>query len=206
MLSRLVLLAAVLAATPAFAQRIYNLPAGQYLITGEVRTIGPVITPDGPDVPTPPIVPDQLTDRSKAIKAAAEAATSDPYRDQTAQQLASLYREIAKKVREGAIKDASVVSFAVKYGVDQLLTGKGSSVNDAWKATRAVYDSQMKAAIQNGDNDTKLAALLDEVAVGLDASAPNAPAEFDIAMIIKIIQMIMEILKLIPFNALATIG
>jgi hypothetical protein len=202
MVSRLVLFVAVLAATsPVFAQRVYNLPAGQYLITGEVRTVGPVINPDGPVVP--PVVPDQLTERSKAIKAAAEAATSDPFREQTAQQLAGLYREIAKKVRDGSIKDGSLISFAVKYGTDQLLTGKGSTVSDAWKATRAVYDGQMKTAIQNGATDGKLAGLLDEVAIGLDASAPNAPLDFDIAMIIKIIEMIMEILKLIPFNALA---
>lgn len=196
MVARLVLLVAVLAASTGYAQqRIYNLPAGQYLITGEVRAVGPVISPDGPVDPVLP--PDKLTERSKAIKAAAEAATSDPSREQTAQQLAALYREIAKKVRDGSIKDPSVISFAVKYGVDQLLTGKGSAVTDAWKATRGVYDGQMKTAIQNGDTDAKLAGLLDEVAIGLDASALNGPLDFDIAMILKIIEMILEILSMI---------
>lgn len=194
----------VVPTTAAEKVKIYNLPAGLYMAQGDEIVGVELVGPSVPDVPTPPVNPDQMTDRSKAIKAAAEGATSDPYREQTAQQLASLFREIAKKVRSGEIKDPSVISFAVKYGVDQLLTGKGSTVTDAWKATRAIYNSQMKTAIQNGDNDAKIATLLDEVAIGIDASAPNAPAEFDIMMIIKIIEAIMEILKMIKLDAAVT--
>ena len=192
-----VLIASVLVASTAEAQRVYNLPAGQYLITGEVRAVGPVISPDGPaPTPTPDPTPDALTARAKAIKMAAEKAISDPNREQTATQLAELYRQIAVKVQDKAIVGQELIAMGVKFGTDHLLTGKGSAVMAAWKPMRDVFSVQWAEVLNKGGDDSAYVALLTETADGLQASAPNAEPQIDIAMIMAIIKMILEILAL----------
>lgn len=202
MVARLILILAVMsAASPAFAQRFYNLPAGQYLITGEVRAIGPVISPDGPvpnpqPDPTPNPQPDTLTANAKAIKTAAERATSDPQREQTAMQLSELYRQIAVKVTEKAIVGQEMIALATNFGTNQLLTGKGSVVLTAWQPVRDVFSQQWAAALNKGGSDADYVKVLTDAADGIQASAPNAEPQIDIAMIMAIIKMILEILAL----------
>ena len=197
---RLTLLAVVLAASVvsnASAQKIYNLPAGQYLITGEVRAVGPVISPDGPaPKPDPQPQPDTMSANAKAIKAAAEKATSDPNRETTALQLAELYRMIAGKVTDKSIVGQEMIAFAVKYGTDSLLTGKGSAVTAAWKPVRDVFSTQWAEVLNRGGSDADYAKLLTDAAAGLQASAPNAEPQIDIAMLMAIIKLIMELIAL----------
>lgn len=211
-----ILLALVLAVSAVAAQAadtaIYCGPDGKLLqpgsywsivlhADGSAPTVTKVLTVGNDPLPPTP-TPDQLTDRAKAIKTAAEGVTSDPQRGQTAQQLAELYRQLAAKVKSGDITGQSVIAFATKYGTDNLLNGKGTQVLQAWQPVRDVFSTQWAAVINVGGSDAEFAKLLNETAAGLQASAPNEEPQIDIEMILKIIQMIMEILKLIPHAAL----
>lgn len=198
MLRVMLSLAVVLAASIASAaepMRVYKLDAGYYAVQGTGIVRVQIVTPDDP-TPQPDPTPDVLSANSKAIRDAAQKATSDPNRETTALQLAELYRLIAGKVTDKAIVGQEMIAFAVKYGTDQLLTGKGSAVSGAWKPTRDVFSTQWADVLNKGGSDADYAKLLTDAAAGLQASAPNAEPQIDMQMILAIIKLVMELIAL----------
>jgi hypothetical protein len=175
------ILATVLAASPAFAQRVYDLPAGQYLITGEVRAIGPVISPDGPVVPppvdpvVPPVVP--VPQFSKSVTdAVGKIAVSDK-RHESALKLTATYQMLGGQVKDGKIHPTNAVAAAdmicpIALGSDgKTWAGVFTVVNTAVgkagtpEATAAVFDaaatailSTVPAAGDGSDEDMQQAA------------------------------------------------
>jgi len=134
---------------------------------------GVVLVGPGPTPPPVPPVPVTLTERAKAIKAAADKVTGDPDREGTAQSLAFLYRETAKAARNSTSADTSVVTNAVSQMSDLALSKLGANVKLAWQPVRDVLGAQFVAATQEGKSMKDFAALLDEAASGLEASAPK---------------------------------
>lgn len=103
---RVMLLAAFLAASVAQAASpaIYDLPAGKYLITGEVRAIGPVIVPGGPVVPpvdpvdpVDPVVPD---DAAKLTTDLINAMPASDTRHKNAIKFAGTLKLLADTAKE----------------------------------------------------------------------------------------------------------
>lgn len=181
------------AAVLAAELNVWRLPAGLYSVQdGKIVRVNELTLDPSP---TPDPVPSALTARAKAIKQAAEKVTADPSREETAGQLVTLYVEIAKKAKAGDIKTQEMIAFAVKYGTDSLLNGKGTKVKQAWQPVRDLFSDQWAAVLQEGGSDADYAKLLNEAADGLNASAPNKKA-IDIAMIMAIIKMIMEIIAM----------
>lgn len=150
-------------------------------------------TPTPAPVPTP--TPSPLTDRAKAIKTAAEKVAGDPGRDTTAKGLAELYRQVATLARTpGAVTNSTTLKDGLRKGTDIFLDTRG--VKAQWQPVRdevgvyfTVLDAKQPAA-SLGD----YAALLDEAASGLDASAPNR--QIDPEMLKFIIQLIIQIIAL----------
>lgn len=141
---------------------------------------GPIIPPE----PTP------LTARGKAIQAAAEKVT-DPNREDTAQALAMLYRELGKQVRIGKIADVQSLQTAVKMGGDMLLTGKTAP----WQPVRDLLSTQWAGVTAQGGKVADYGVLLEEAANGLDASAPSKAIKPEtLALILKIIEIVMALL------------
>lgn len=157
-----------------------NLPHGTYILripetgpatveaAGTVTLVGPSPPPPGPG-PTP-----ALSDRAKAIKAAADKATGDAKRAETAQGLAALYREIASNAKAPAT--AETVSSTTLTMTDFLTLHQASTA--AWAPMREVLRGQLVDAIQKGNNGgpvtvEQLGTLLNEAADGLEASAPK---------------------------------
>lgn len=172
---------------------VWRLDAGLYAVQdGQIVRVREV-TPDSPPVPPQPPAPSKLTDRAKAIKAAADKVptTADPQRESNAQQLALLYREIAKKITEGKIQGQELAAFAVKYGSDSLLAG----VKAVWQPVRDVFSEQWAAVVQEGGDDAAYVKLLNEAADGLNASAPKK--ELDPEKLKRIMEIVLMILELI---------
>jgi len=179
------------AAVEAITVYRINSP-GYYVVQGGQ------IVPFGVQPPEPTPTPDPtLTERAKTIKAAAEKASSDPKREETATQLAELYRQIGAKITDKTITGQEMIQLAIKYGSDQLLTGKGTAVTTAWKQFRDELSSQVAKVLNAGGSDADFSKLLTEVTQGLQASAPNAEPQIDITMIMAIIKAILEILAIL---------
>lgn len=146
----ILILATVLAASTAHAQRVYNLPAGQYLITGEVRAVGPVISPDGPVVPpvvppvTPPVVPPVNEFAGKVTAAVNKIATSDK-RHEAALKLSATYQMLAGQVRDGKIHPASAVQAA-----DLICPIALGSEGKTWANVFAVVNAEVGKAGEAG--------------------------------------------------------
>lgn len=154
-----------------------------------VQPINQIIKLTDP-VPTP--TPDQLTARSLRVRDASKAVTGDADREATAAILAAYYREIATKVKAGEIKGKEQIAFAIKTGCDMLLTSRKASA--PWDPVRSVAAEYWTALAQDGATDADYAKLLDEVAIGLDASHNGQP-QIDMAMIIQIIKLVIELLE-----------
>lgn len=155
------------------------------------------IVGNSPTPPQPPVPGPVLTARAIAVRDSSAKATTDPKRDATAGELGALYGEIAKKVRAKEIVGQSTIAAVVKGTTDMLLTPKGAAVEAAWKPTRDVIAAQWTKLAQEGGKDEDFVKLLEEAADGFNASVKLVQA-IDIQVILKIIQMIMELLKLFP--------
>ena len=173
---------------------------------GEVAGLAPlpIISPNGPAPqpnpnPNPNPQPSDLTDFAKEVRDAALLATTDPDREATAATLAAAFRELAKKVVSGDLTDREMIALATKITITQVLRGKSTAAQNAWGTARAAIGDQFDEIAQAGGSDGDYADCLNEAADGLQASAPNAPLQIDIAMILMIIEMILEILKNLPF-------
>lgn len=154
-------LAVVLAASSAFAQRVYNLPAGQYLITGEVRTIGPVISPDGPVIPPgpDPVVPD---DASKVTADLIKALPASDTRNKNAIKLAGTLKLLADQTKERKLDSEAIV------GVYSPLMA--IAVPDAdWKHIHTAIVAGLKAC----PSPSVCASTLEQYAAGAMSTVPN---------------------------------
>lgn len=152
-----------------------DLPDGIYTlkVVGGVKTLEtaeeiPLNGPPGPG-PTPvPPVPNVLTDFGKAIKAAADKATADPKRSETAAGLAAFYKEWATNAKAPATLET--LSNTTLKGTDLALAF--SNVTEAWKPMRDVLRAQIVDLIQRGRPVEEFGAMLRDAAAGLEASAP----------------------------------
>lgn len=182
-------------------------PAGRYaviqILAGDGQPVVSTVilgsvTPPGPDpVPDPPSP--VLTQRSIAVRDAANKATADANRADTATKLATLYGEVARKVRAGEIKGADSIAFVAKTGADMLISGNTAT----WQPFREVLSNQFAALLQEGGKDADYAKLLDEVSAGLMSSVPRDKfAALDLKQMLELIRMIIDmILKMLPANA-----
>ena len=113
MIRGFLILAAFLAASVAStadAQRVYNLPAGQYLITGEVRAVGPVISPDGPVVPpVDPVVPPVVDDSAKMMAEIIKALPETDGRHQNAIKFAGTLKLLADQAKEKQLSADTII-------------------------------------------------------------------------------------------------
>ncbi len=187
-------------AAPVVAVDVTDLVDGRYVMTirGGAVTVQPLtlLKAGAKPGPVPDDPPGPLSDFSKAVRTAAIAAVGDPDRSTTAQQLAELYRQIGVKIRAGQIKGETLAAIAVRFGTDTLMSGKNARASKAWRPTRDVISAQWLAVAQEGGTDAAYAAVLDDAAAGLDASTPGDP-QINIAMIMTIIKMILEILAML---------
>lgn len=143
---------------------------------------------DGPQPPPTP-VPDELSSRARQIKKVADAVVGDPKREETAGNLAALTREIAK-IMGDKITGHSQLTVALTAGYSRVLGGAANQ----WAPFRETMSRQMTTLVQDGASDAQYAAYLDEVADGLEASAGDF-AQIDIATILAIIKMILELIE-----------
>jgi hypothetical protein len=158
-----IFLASVLAASPAFAQRVYNLPAGSYVITGEVRAVGPVISPDGPVVPPPvvppPVVPD---DASKVTADLIKAMPASDTRYKNSIKLAGTLRLLADQAKERQLDSDAIVGV-----YPQLMA---IAVPDAdWKPIHAAILEGLKKC----PSPAVCASVLEQYAAGAMSTVPS---------------------------------
>jgi len=193
----ILILAAVLAASPVFAQRVYSLPAGDYLIKGDVRAIGPVINPDGPVVPpvVPPVTPVTPT-KAEAIKAAAEAATADPQRATTANNLATMLGMVKSQVDAGTLKDYQTIAASVNWLWDQLTTGRAA----AWAPTKSLIGQHLAELAQQGAHPEEYSGYFADAEQALSGSLSDAeklmtdddPLMIDIERLMKLFEFFIK--------------
>jgi hypothetical protein len=156
--------AAALVASAASAQRIYNLPAGQYLVTGEVRAVGPVINPSGPVVPPDgPVVPPVVSDFSKAVVAAVNTLPVSDKRHIAATKLTATYQMLAGQIKDGKIHPTQAVKAAelicpIALGAD----GKD------WSGVFTVVN----AAVAKAGTPADCAGVFDSAATAVLSTAP----------------------------------
>lgn len=157
----LLFLVAILVATPAFAQQVYNLPAGQYLITGEVRTVGPVITPNGPVVPPvdPPVVP---TDVSRLTADLIKALPESNTRHKNAIKLAGTLKLLADQAKERKLEADAII------GVYSPLMAIAVPDPD-WKHIH----SAILAGLKGCQSPAVCASTLEQYAAGAMSTVPN---------------------------------
>lgn len=172
-MSRLALLAAVLAASPAFAQRVYNLPTGQYLITGEVRAVGPVINPDGPVIPpvTPPVVPPvvpPVNDFSGKVTAAVNAISISEQRHAAAVKVSGIYQMIGSKVEDDTLPFASAGN-AVNWMMKPAI---GATDAATWAGVTAIVEAKLNGCQSKAD----CLSTLNTAASSVLATAPKSEA------------------------------
>lgn len=143
-------------------------------LASEVQIVGPGPTP----VPPAPPGPSPLTDFGKAIKAAADKATGDTDRANTAQGLAMLYRAISAEAhKEGTAATVETVSNTTLQVTDMAVSKQGAAAVKAWADMRAALRAALVDAIQTGKTVSQMGDLLDQAAAGLEASAPKATAQ-----------------------------
>lgn len=158
-----------------------------------------VLDPDVPG-PGPAPVPGNLTDFGKAIKAAADKATGDADRVNTAQGLAMLYRGISAEAHKaGTAATTETVSNTTLLVTDMALTKQGPAAVTAWAGERAALRAALVDAIQTGKTVSQMGDLLDQAAAGLEASAPKsavkAPSPAFWAFLLKLLEIILSMLK-----------
>lgn len=206
-MSRFLLTVALLAALapPALAGKVYvevdNTKPGRIMITvaadGTVTADPTIVIVPGtaPVPPTPPPTPAILTERAKAIKVLSEKVVGDPDREGTANGLALLYRELSKLIKEGKVKDQVTLGEGLKVGADTFLSSRGSGVATLWEPVRQELRKQQTALAVKLAPLADYATLLDEVADGLEASAPNRQISPELQqLIMMIIQIILKLL------------
>jgi hypothetical protein len=167
-------------------------------------TLGPTPTPPPGPNPSP------LSDRAKAIMAAAQQVPttgnpSDPDAANTALGYAKLLQAVAQMAPQAGTPKA--LEDALKQGTDQFLSLRGGTAAKAWEPVRGVLSLQLTQLDFNKAALSEYAQLLNEAAAGLNASVPvNKRIAIDpqlLQLIIAIINIIAALLK-IPVPPLPT--
>jgi hypothetical protein len=179
---------------------------GKYVLTvnadGSV-SVGPFsqtldlsLTPPTPGPGPTPV----LTERGKAVMAAAAKVTGDTDRAGTAQGLAEMYRQLADAaaVMSPAPTPESLF-IALSAANNKFLADvppDHRNVQAQWQPVRSVIGTYWTAL--QGQPTASFVALLRESAAGLDASAPSPPKSLNpdmLKLILQIIQLIMQLLQ-----------
>lgn len=184
-----------------------NAAPGQYVVVITVNndgthSVGPLsvdYTLDGIDPPQPPDppTPEDLTEREKEILQAASNVV-DPNRDENAQKLVALHREIAKKVGSGDLTGQQNIAYVVKKSREMLLSPTQQA---AWQPVFDVVGTHWDKMVQDGEADAAYLTYLSEIADGIEASTDKQ--NIDPAIIRLIIQIITIVLEMIKDNAAA---
>lgn len=164
MIRGFLILAAFLAASiasTAEAQRVYNLPAGQYLITGEVRAVGPVISPDGPVIPPgpDPVIPD---DAAKVTSDLIKDLPASDARHKNAIKLAGTLKLLADQAKERQLDSEAII------GVYSPLMAIAVP-DDDWKPIHAA----ILAGLKKCPSPAVCASTLEQYAAGAMSTVPN---------------------------------
>ncbi len=148
----------------------------------------PLPVPPGPSPgPTPP---GPLNTRAQAFKNTA-LLVQDTKRDQTAQGLAMMYRQIAKSITPTTT--AANLETTIKFANDSVFSFNGNG--PAWQKFRDLQAAQWAAASLKGVPE--LGSLLTDMADGLDAAAPKSTKQIDPAFwafLLKLLEIIMALL------------
>jgi hypothetical protein len=163
---------------------------------GEVRAVGPVISPDGPVVPPPvdPVVPPST--KAGAIKAAAEAATADPQRATTASNLASVMGLVKSQVEAGTLKDYQSIAASVNWLWDQVTVGRAA----AWSQTKTLVGNHLAELGQQGARPEEFSGYLADVEKALAGSLNDAekleaeddPLTINMEMLMKLFEFFVK--------------
>lgn len=143
----------------------------------DVELVGPSPAPN----PTPIPTPSTLTERAKAIKAAADKATADPKRDETAGGLALVYRSAAEAAEKNPATKPETLAYGVATTSDMVIgrPGQSAAAKAAWQGTRDVLGKQLEKAQEDGAGLAEYVKIYKEAAAGLDASVVNRSVDKD---------------------------
>jgi hypothetical protein len=170
---------------------------GTYLLrkTANGFTLEPVTVIQLGPTPGPAPDPTVLTDRAKAIKAAVEGLGALPKRNDTAQSLATLYRECAKSARSGKVKDRAMLEQLVGQSTTMMLASDPNAAK--WQPVRDLLSDQWDDLTREGRGLGDYATLLDEAASGLDAStgAKAGISPDTLALIMQLIELVLKLLN-----------
>lgn len=173
---------------------------GHYLVSvrdGKVTVIPIEVVSVNPSPnPPPKPQPNPLSERAEAIREKA-VAVDHAERELHAQSLAMLYVELAKAVDAGKIKTANELSLGLRTGSDMILTTPAAKL--AWTDVRVKLSDQWAAIAQEGGEMPAYASLLRDAASGLNASVDSNAKAVNIAVILEILKIILELIaKLRP--------
>ena len=180
---------------PPLADGIYFLlvKAGQPSQISAVRTavvVGPGPVPPGP---TP-----ALNDFGKSIKAAADKATGDTDRLNTAQGLAFVYRAISLEAhKKETTATLETISNTTLLFTDTALAKQGPTAVAAWADTRALLRAALVDSAQKGQKVSEMGDILDQAATALELSAPKSalkPSPEFWAFLMKLLEMLLPLL------------
>lgn len=156
------------------------LTDGNYLMTvsGGVITIRPIQwfgpSPSPNPTPTPSPTPDVLTPRAKLFQTAAQQATADPNRQQTAANLAALFQEVSRLIKAGTIpENQQAQSLALDIGMTQVVLKSTA----AWKPFRDAFSAAWNDQTRTGFSSDESVKLLADASAGLMAAAPSYTLE-----------------------------
>lgn len=194
-----------------------NVPGQSYTVTTDGKggaivvplagVVDPTDLPDPPDPPTGPV----LTPFEKEIQSQTKAVLDKGGTKTTGAALSEVYSRVSAGVANGTVDHAQALA-AVKAGSNLVLAEMPDSA--LWATWRTSVGESLTKLQQDGDLTTKAqyASALRQVANGLNAAtgytnaaqkavATGEPGKgildgIDIAKIIELIKLIMELLKL----------
>jgi len=168
---------------------------------------GPVVPPVVPVDPVTPVDPD-LSPDAAAIKAAAQAATADPTRAETAGNLAEVMKMVKAQVDSRTLTTYSQIAAATNWLMDSII-GKQTT---AWKPTKDLIGQRLAALGQQGAQPEEYSGFFADAADGFEASIPlqdddelqaiedgllQEPQKIDIATLMKLFEFFMK--YILPF-------
>jgi hypothetical protein len=147
--------------------------------------------PTQPPPQPPPTNGTDLSAIAAQLRAAAEAATADPTRAKTAQDLAALAGFISGQIRSGALTNYQGIAMTVDKMFDLVTT------HTAWSPTKSLIGKHLVALAQQGATAETYAAYFDDVQAGLLASVPQAmqearPERVNIELLLKFFKFFIE--------------
>lgn len=204
MIRYLILLLFVASCGHASADEILVVTKSGYYVLDQDAAGAPKLTPiaarfkqvvvlDEPEPGPSPNPTPALTTRAIAIRDAASGVQGDAARDQHALELAALYAEVARRIRIGELTGATDISFVIRSAADMLLAT--APLKTSWQPVRDILSGQFVALQQEGGTDAAFAQLMEEAAAGLKASVQTGAAAIDLAKILEIIKLILELLN-----------